>query len=190
MIGGNRFKTLPEDLFRGLKKLTFLDNYAQMVIESLPSKLYDDLTSLQKLYMADVKLTADFLETGFLKGPAASIQHLSLGNNPIKRLPKGVFDEMYKLTALSLAKCEISKVLIFHSVSPLTYMAGHLYPVFPAQLPRENLMAFQKLRDLSDLNLEGNPLECCDLDKCVGRWIGGKWGGRGLGKCVGRLDRS
>lgn len=44
MLGGNKFKTLPANVFRNLKKLTFLDFYAQSDIVSIPLDVLDPLT--------------------------------------------------------------------------------------------------------------------------------------------------
>jgi Leucine-rich repeat (LRR) protein len=110
MLGGNRFKTIPASLFRNLGKLTFLDFYAQQDIVSVPLDVFDPLTSLEKLYIADIKLTEDELALGLLKGPARSLQHLSLGNNRIARLPGAAFKDMDKLTTLSLATNKITEV--------------------------------------------------------------------------------
>lgn len=65
---------------------------------------------MEKLYIADIKLTEDELTLGLLKGPAASIQHLSLGNNRIAKLPGAAFKDMKKLTTLSLAANKITQV--------------------------------------------------------------------------------
>jgi Leucine-rich repeat (LRR) protein len=94
--------------------------------------------SLEKLYIADIKLTDDELELGLLKGPARSLEHLSLGNNRLERLPGKAFQDMKKLTTLSLASNKIT------------------------QITREDVEPMRGLHKLA-LLLDKNPLHCCDM---------------------------
>ena len=98
----SEFTTLTADVFDGLSSLKSLDlatqsNEAENQLTSVPSGLFDDLTSLEKLYLSGHSFTS--LPTGLFDNNT-SHTHLHLNSNGMTALPDNIFDKLISLTTL------------------------------------------------------------------------------------------
>lgn len=157
VINHNDFESINEDSFDGLPNLEKLELGESQ--SSFPSKLFDNKPHLQSIKLSYNHLTnfpKDFLPAGLnelgLKSNQISkfsaddfkdfrssktLEKLYLGNNGIKKLDVGVFDELENLKVLYLDYNGLEKISKEH---------------------------FQNLKHLEKLVLEGNRIKKSDID--------------------------
>nr|AIO11788.1 variable lymphocyte receptor type A [Petromyzon marinus] len=102
----NQFTTLDASAFRDLRQLTWL-GLDGVGLQSLPPGVFDRLTSLEKLYLAQNQLTS--LPPGVFDS-LTKLTWLNLQQNQLQSIPSGAFDKLTNLQTLNLQQNELQSV--------------------------------------------------------------------------------
>ena len=155
-VGSNNFfqktlRSLPSGIFDDLTSLTDLD-LGINALSSLPSSIFSNNTSLQRLDLAANVLTS--LSSDTFDG-LSSLQYLYLQNNRLTDLPSGIFDDLTSLLDLFLIGNELGSLTsgVFANLSSLKIL--YLNRCDLRSLP-DNI--FVGLTSLNKLDLSQNPV--------------------------------
>eukprot|EP00123_Amoebidium_parasiticum_P012805 comp21589_c0_seq1/m.30200 comp21589_c0_seq1/g.30200 ORF comp21589_c0_seq1/g.30200 comp21589_c0_seq1/m.30200 type:complete len:280 (-) comp21589_c0_seq1:137-976(-) len=103
-------------------------------ITKLESDVFDGLASIRKIFAGHLQIQS--LPADIFAAHKDTLTYISLGGNQLTELPPGLFDGLAQLDTLSLNKNKITRL-------PSGTFSG---------LPLKTFV------------IEGNPLECCDID--------------------------
>lgn len=185
-LRSSRISLIPENIFRGSTNISEISLECNE-ISILPVSIFDGLENLKILNLNDNKLTK--LRTVFKD--LVSLRKLNLDNNQITSLRAGNFRDLMNLKELSMNHNEIAvigefvfeftpsleKLHLSHNQYKYEVLPGYFYTKTP--FSKCNLLKYLDLgynffkdvpndlhifvKSLKYLNLEGNPIEYCDV---------------------------
>ncbi|KAH9503955.1 hypothetical protein Btru_067448 [Bulinus truncatus] len=164
-LSSNHFQSLSGPV-SGLNRLKTL-NLSSCLIENIGSEFFDDLTSLEELYLFE-NLLADCLNddlNGFVFDKLTNLRILNLSLNNLYRLNADVFADMHKLEVLDLSMNSLTHAnFSIKSMARLRKIDLHKNGL--ASLSQEMREHISSLLDATvniSVDMRENPLECdCD----------------------------
>ena len=116
----NALETLPSGIFNDLTSLTNLFLQNNNALETLPSGIFNGLTNLEMLWLIN-NPALETLPGGIFNG-LTSLTELNLHNNSLMELPGGIFNGLTSLTTLLLTSNDLTALPggIFNGLTNLT----------------------------------------------------------------------